>query len=180
MSKLNIYLKQDFSENGKKVYEIFKEYLNDKNVIKIYNLDYKNIENYIIEFENTNKNIFILQLKLQDFINELENLKFKSNIVIEQFIQNNLFVLIDQNKCKYRSELLLEVLTGIVDYIIIPEAKYEKNIAITCEMMVELSKDVLVCPSNIYNETSYFSNYLIKQGADIVLSKKDIEWYIEK
>ena len=44
--------------------------------------------------------------------------------------------------------------------------------------MLEKGKDILVCPGGIYSHNTYFSNYLIKEGAKIVLNKNDVVDYI--
>ena len=50
----------------------------------------------------------------------------------------------------------------------------------TIGKIFEKNKDIYVVPSNIFNKNSYFSNYLIKQGADILLNKQDIKFIVSR
>lgn len=58
--------------------------------------------------------------------------------------------------------------------IVIPEARYENKIVSKVDYMLEKSKPILIFPNSIFNKNGYFSNYLIKQGADIILNKYDL------
>ena len=60
------------------------------------------------------------------------------------------------------------------DAIVIPEARYENKIVSKVDYMLEKSKPILIFPNSIFNKNGYFSNYLIKQGADIILNKYDL------
>ena len=68
----------------------------------------------------------------------------------------------------------------LCDIFIIIEARYEEKIVKTVNYLVENSKDIYVVPSNIFRKNSYFSNYLIKQGADIILNKNDLKFILSK
>ena len=65
-------------------------------------------------------------------------------------------------------------LLSMMDLVIIVEAKYEGYIVEKINYFAEKSTPILVYPSSIFNKNSYFSNYLIKQGADIALGKNDL------
>ncbi len=60
------------------------------------------------------------------------------------------------------------------DAIVIPEARYENIIVSKVDYMLDKSKPILIFPNSIFNNNGYFSNYLIKQGADIILNKYDL------
>lgn len=70
---------------------------------------------------------------------------------------------------------ILFFLLVFTDICIIIEAKYEKIISKIVDLFIESGKDIYVVPSGIFNKNSYFSNYLIKQGADIILSANDLK-----
>ena len=67
-----------------------------------------------------------------------------------------------------------------LDYLVIIEAKYEEEVIKLVDMLLQNNKDIYVVPSNIFNKNSYFSNYLIKQGADILLNKQDIKFIVSR
>ena len=46
--------------------------------------------------------------------------------------------------------------------------------------MAKSAKEVLVVPSTVFNKNSYFSNYLIKQGADVLLNKWDLKFVLKR
>lgn len=62
----------------------------------------------------------------------------------------------------------------LIDVCILVEARYENLIVNKVNYFVDNFKPVLVFPNSILNKNAYFSNYLIKQGADIILGKSDL------
>ena len=59
----------------------------------------------------------------------------------------------------------------------IPESSYNKEIYLISSLLLEQGKDIHVVPGNIYTNSSYFSNFLLKEGANIILNKYDLEKY---
>lgn len=156
ISKLNkkcIYLhKEEFESYGKFVYEKIYSYLLE-NKINIYN------QNIYIKYENIFDDHYTLK----------EDLKLNQCI-------NQLYILTPVKNLEYTKEILVT----ICDTCIIPQAKYDekKYLKNLVDIFLEQSKNILVVPGKIYNKSSYFSNYLIKEGADILLNLHDIEKYI--
>ena len=74
----------------------------------------------------------------------------------------------------------MEIFLKILDCLVIIEAKYEEEAIKLVDTLLQNNKDIYVVPSNIFNKNSYFSNYLIKQGADILLNKQDIKFIISR
>lgn len=66
----------------------------------------------------------------------------------------------------------------VVNSIIVIEARYEAKIVNLVNCFLENGKDIFVVPSNIFRKNSYFSNFLIKQGAEIILNKQDLKYIL--
>ncbi len=153
----SIYL---FTENTKNnyykfIYRDFSRYLE-----KLKNVN-------IIKFGNNkffNKNIGV-EIKYTDFNNFIK----RKNI-----IKNNTLII---NNKKYRKEYLVEIISGMSDLIIVPKARYNKFISYLTEGALEIGTAILVCPGSIYTKDTYFSNFLIKEGANVLLNKADINNY---
>ncbi len=67
-----------------------------------------------------------------------------------------------------------EYIIYISDILIIIEASYNEDIVILTNSMLDIGKDIYVVPQTIFRRSSYFSNFLIKQGADIILNRGDL------
>ncbi len=166
-----VYYNKNFSSNGKNVYNVFMQFLLKEEVTNIFYIN--NIEELskINSYESNNiylVNCYDKENSIEDKFKKIEKIMFNTNnlIIFNNIIGNN-----NNN---------IELLTVLAEYIIIPEAALQKDIIEISDIFCELGKDILVAPSNIYQKTSYFSNYLIKQGCDIILSTKDIKFYIDK
>ena len=68
----------------------------------------------------------------------------------------------------------------MIDILVIVEARYEEKIIKLVDEMAKSAKEVLVVPSTVFNKNSYFSNYLIKQGADVLLNKWDLKFVLKR
>lgn len=131
----------------------------------------KDIYEKIVHFNDIlvlNKNIKVMPINLEK---EYEN-------IVNYRINSNLLSIYYNNKI---SEIKnIEVVSGLVDLLIIPEADYTKEIAIIVDSMLENGKNVVIFPNEIYNKNAFFSNYLIKNGAYMVTSFNEIKSIIKK
>ncbi len=66
------------------------------------------------------------------------------------------------------------IISGLSDFVLVIEAKQKSGTLITVDMALEQGKDVYAIPGKILDALSYGCNYLIKQGAGIILSPKDL------
>ena len=106
------------------------------------------------------------------------NLEKEYENIVNYRINSNLLSIYYNNKI---SEIKnIEVVSGLVDLLIIPEADYTKEIAIIVDSMLENGKNVVIFPNEIYNKNAFFSNYLIKNGAYMVTSFNEIKSIIKK
>jgi len=66
------------------------------------------------------------------------------------------------------------VISGLADVVLVMEAKEKSGSLITADMALEQGKDIYALPGPISSELSKGCNYLIRQGAGILLSPEDI------
>ena len=137
--KLYIYNNVEFSRYGKEVYNKIYNYILTKDCINI-DKSYNNL------YKDSNS-----------LITNILNLNIKRNKIIS-------FIDINNNNNKNLSKKVSELIAGISDILIIPESSINIEIGIITDIFLELGKDILVVPGNIYNPSSYYSNSLIKEG----------------
>ena len=63
----------------------------------------------------------------------------------------------------------------MIDVLIILNAKYELDIVTMTDIAIDMGKQIYVVPGSIDDKNYMFSNYLIKDGAIVILNNKDIE-----
>lgn len=148
--------------------------MNNKNTYIYYNKYYtkfaRNLLKYFAKIVIEEKNNLITEF---DCLNKTEVItlnNFKFNI---ENNSNNYIVLLDN---KYIDIFKI----NIIDIAIIIEARYEEKIVNFVNNLLDSNRDIFVVPSNIYRKNSYFSNYLIKQGADIILNKNDLKFILSR
>ena len=66
------------------------------------------------------------------------------------------------------------IISGLADIILVMEAKEKSGSLITADMALEQGKDVYALPGPINSRLSQGCNWLIRQGAGILLSPKDL------
>ena len=52
-----------------------------------------------------------------------------------------------------------------------------------CEIVsltLDFGKNILTIPGNISDKNCSFSNYLLRDGANVILNKKDLDFFINK
>ncbi len=153
-----VYLHHDdnFSIYGKNIYVDISMYLRNKNVYKV-------------GIKGENSDIIVKSINKAKFFEDI-------NLILNSE-KNYIFVITSINS-KF---IDLEVLACFIDFCVIPEFGYEKEVYIKflIDILINESKDILVAPGSIYSKLSYFSNYLLKEGAEMLLSKKDLDKYIK-
>lgn len=147
--------------------------LNNKNIYLYYNDYYtkyaKNLIEYFGKIIHENKcNVFT----------EYNSKKVKKVEIISGDIFSNFFWFSSNNIILPNYKYLNNFKFNIINSLVIIEAKYEEKIVKIVDEFIENNKDIYVVPSNIFNKNCYFSNYLIKQGADIILNKWDLKFIL--
>lgn len=149
--------------------------------------DIKLIENKkIYMYENNNITKYankIVEMLYSQILNKNKYLMLNRNFNIksinlkDEFCNiesNNQFnILYNSNNDNYIRDI--EIKSGILDLLIIPEADYNKEISIFVDCFLELGKEITVFPNEIFNKNAYFSNYLIKNGANILTNIYQIQ-----
>lgn len=150
--------------------------LNNKNIYMYFNNYYtkfaRNLIEYFAKIINEEKANIITEYSLKS----IENLEIISSDMFNNIKKN------DKKNCIILPDTrYLEIFKiNIIDILILIEARYESNIIKVVDMLLEKGKDIYVVPSNIFSKNNYFSNYLIKQGADIILNKWDLKFILKK
>lgn len=71
------------------------------------------------------------------------------------------------------------IISGISKCLIVVEAKKKSGTLITVDFALEQGREVFVVPGSIFSQTSFGTNDLIKQGANILTSIDDIFKYYD-
>lgn len=137
------------------------------------------------------KKIFLLQKDLSSFAKKVKQyfkpaLKDKFLWIGQEedvdilLVQKDIFSL-EHYECTSPSFIipyewnLSKILLDLVDYFFMIESEYNKEVKEMVEYFIEQGKEILVVPGNIFYKQHYFSNYLIQEGATVLLNRKDIE-----
>ena len=150
--KLYIFCDNNISKYG---IEKCKYFLNCKNV--------KENINVCIGSKNIKKNSCNISIVNIENVSELRTIEIgKLNI-------NNLYIFSLYN--------IIYMLT-IADAILIPEAKYSSYSNMLVSNFLDFGKDILVIPGDIWNKNCFFSNFLIREGANVILNINDLNLFI--
>ena len=181
--KNHTYYSKDFSCYGNKVYKLMLNYNKTSKISNVFNEEIKKLElednSNLISKCNIGKNIIILKNNILEIL-ENEKIDFIEKIKLKNInLKDNLFIFFcyDNYFEKSSYEIFLEYFTGVLDCILIPESSYNKEIYVITSLLLEQGKDIHVVPGNIYTSSSYFSNFLLKEGANMILNKYDLEKY---
>jgi|GEM_PF-1494658 len=104
-----------------------------------------------------------------------------SNIIYLPYIKeiDREDILVISDKIEENSYVNYEYITGISDCLFVTQSSYNIKSALIVDLILEQGKDILVIPGSIYNKDTYFSNYLIKDGAICITSKVDLLQYFK-
>ncbi|MEG1142263.1 MAG: hypothetical protein RSE41_07450, partial [Clostridia bacterium] len=108
-------------------------------------------------------NISILQDKVDEY-----NKIIYTNKVIDNVKSNCLYITDNTNKFN------LDMYIGLCDYVFLPNSKYSLYNQNLIDIALEYGKDILVIPGNVYEDNTFFNNYLIKNGAICITSKQEL------
>lgn len=151
--------------------------LNNKNILIYYNDYFSKGAIYMLRFIskiiNQNNGNTISEYNEKN----ITNINVMNYLNIFDKITNNIN---SKNIILADKKYLVFFLTVFIDCLVIVEARNEKVIQNLVDVFVESGKDVYVVPSSIFNKNGYFSNYLIKQGAEIILGANDIKLIVKK
>ena len=134
----------------------------------------KEVKKYEIIFESdiqvkgdNNKKIIVLNSKLsKEKIKEIQNTKLCDSLIlfsIKNITQSNL------------EKFNMHLIALITKTVIVLESRYNPINVNFVDEVLNYGKDVYVVPQSIEQKSNFFSNYLIKSGADIIISIKDLD-----
>lgn len=111
--------------------------------------------------------------------NGLDSIYPKENIQLANEIIKNGGAIISEYPCGTKPDKMNfparnRIISGISSGIIVVEAKEKSGTLITVDFALEQGRDVFVVPGNINSINSIGTNDLIKQGAKLVTTYKDI------
>ena len=69
----------------------------------------------------------------------------------------------------------MHLIALITKTVIVLESRYDPINVNFVDEVLNYGKDVYVVPQSIEQKANFFSNYLIKSGADIIISIKDLD-----
>ncbi len=148
----------------------------NKKKIFVYNDSIENkLLNNLESFVNKNQNIIHINSKHNSSINVIYNKDlFEENSIIDvkHCNKDKLYILASKKEIK---SMMISLLA---DVMLVIRAAFNKEIFIISSLMLEFGKEILVVPGEIYMRDTYFSNYLLREGATVILCKKDIEYYL--
>lgn len=163
------------NDDSKSFCIIINNKINLKNsTIYIYYQEYftkfaKNITNYFSKILNKENCNVICEYEAD----KLENIQIKVLDIFSTDEYKDKNFIIFPNINSYYNYIL-----NCISFMIIIEARYEDKIVKLVNYFLEQNKDIYVVPSNVFRKNSYFSNYLIKQGADVILNKQDLKYIV--
>lgn len=145
--------------------------LNEKKSIYVYNKNFSNFGKKVYKYFNYYITGKLLKLGNED---ECDIMISKESIFNENYInvstKNRIIIPYDNIKFK--------IILGIVDYLFLIEAQYNEETKNIVNFFVESGKEILVVPGNIFNRNHYFTNYLIQEGATVIINKLDFDKFI--
>lgn len=152
LKKQYIYYNENMSKYGKIKYDYF---LNNKDMKENINicLGYKNIK-------KDASNIVIINISNISEIRSIEvSMLNKDNLYIFNLFDTNLIL-------------------SLCDILVLIEARYEEKIVNLVDNLLSFGKEILVLPGDVWNKNCYFSNFLIREGAGIILNINDLNMYL--
>ena len=141
--------------------------LNNKNILMYYSDYYSKSAIYTLKF--------LSKIIKQNSGNSISYYESENITSIKIISYENILEIDSKNIILSNKKYTLFFLLMFVDYFIIIEARFENKIQSLVDLFLESGKEIYIVPSNIFNKNSYFSNYLIKQGANIIVNVNDLK-----
>lgn len=164
---------RDCSSYGKKAAQYFAYNLAKENINIISGLA-KGIDSYghIGCIHSKGKTIAVIG-------NGLDTIYPKENYELAKLILENNGAIISEYPCGTKPKKMNfparnRIVSGISNGIIVVEAKEKSGTLITVDFALEQGKDIFVVPGNINSINSIGTNELIKQGAKLITTYKDV------
>ncbi|MBR2240923.1 MAG: DNA-processing protein DprA [Clostridia bacterium] len=117
--------------------------------------------------------------------NGLDNIyPYENQKLAERIIENNGLIvteyIVGTKPDKINFPARNRIISGLSDGIVVVEAKEKSGALITADFGLEQGKEIFAVPGNINCQNSVGTNRLIQDGANIVISYKDIENPLKK
>lgn len=144
---------------NEKIYLYLEQLDGDSKIIKnsierrILDKNYVLVKNHLNDFHITDNRVNIIIICSLNEINGIIKNKQKNNVLY-------IFTSLDYN----------ENISCFIDKLLIINSSYKKEIVYLVDSILEQGKDIFVVPNNILNKYAYFSNYLISEGAKVIIN----------
>lgn len=172
IKKQNIEVISTFSSQS------YFDYSSHKNFIPVLfifgNKKIFNLKKYFVYSEKNSSEILEIEEKLKAQANRkgyaLVETKDGKNVDIVVTTLDQTFNITNNKKKLYIFSNIeaWQIISYIFDTLVIINSKYKLRIVNVVENSLNLNKEIKVIPNSILDKNSYFSNYLIYQGADIL------------
>lgn len=174
IKKQNIEVISTFSSQS------YFDYSSHKNFIPVLfifgNKKIFNLKKYFVYSEKNSSEILEIEEKLKAQANRkgyaLVETKDGKNVDIVVTTLDQTFNITNANNKKklyiFSNIEAWQIISYVFDTLVIINSKYKLRIVNVVENSLNLNKEIKVIPNSILDKNSYFSNYLIYQGADII------------
>ncbi len=143
----------EYVKNNKYLYSLYRYIQENQNIVKV------NI--------NANKSIII---------NDDVDIFDKDFTLKNSDIKDNKLCFFIPRKSLYKEELIC----SLYDYLFILNSNFNIYMCEIVSLTLDFGKNILTIPGNISDKNCSFSNYLLRDGANVILNKKDLDFFINK
>lgn len=180
----------EYIKSNRTIYEMLKHTVLKENIITLthkkeqeefiekikFSLDKEN-ETYQKQIVFKIEDIFDLnysmnsQMKLYANKNIEENMSDKKEHKLNK--ENVLYIYIPKTTNSFKYKELVSA--SIAQKLFVLNASFQKDIQELTSIFLDMGKEIIAIPGNVSDPMFSFSNYLLRDGANMVLNKKDID-----
>ncbi len=174
LNSRNPFILNDFSsEYSVKVFSNYITYFKSNNQFPIIlNNEINNVKKGVVEIINK-------CCKIQAFENNIESIKNiiailkekKQYIFIPYFIDFKRKINLKKDEIKYINEIFFTSIFS--DFLVIIQERYNRENLDILDLFLDFGKEIYAVPGDVFNEKCKLANYVIKNGANVLLEYID-------